>query len=71
MWDKEIQAKGKVRQSSQKCQSQRQEFLSTYNSFFRILFKNGGNGKFISLFWEFKCERIEWVGGNTHSFLFL
>ena len=31
MWDKGIQAKGKVRQSSQKYQSQRQEFLSTYN----------------------------------------
>ena len=31
MWDKGIQAKGKARQSSQKCQSQRQEFLSSYN----------------------------------------
>ena len=29
MWDKGIQAKGKVRQS-QKYQSQRQEFLSSY-----------------------------------------
>ena len=29
MWDKGIQAKGKARQSSQKCQSQRQEFLSS------------------------------------------
>ena len=46
------------------------KIILEYSSILLFESFNGGNGKFISLFWEFKCERIEWVGGNTHSFLF-